>query len=270
MISVKKDFNDIPKDLQKDNPKITTHIKKKLNESYHYKCAFCETKATTKKGFDIVQYRPKSLYPWLEFEWSNLLPVCNECNKAKANKFPIEGQPITKAPEKREDYRVDSKLLLSEKPMLVHPEIDTVENHFYIETNGVMYGNTQKGKTTIAVLNLNRNKLIDKRRSIYEDFFNVLDEKFADQNFDLELYFNCLYQLQLPDAEFSLLGNWMYYDFKWAVWKSLESQFESVQDYSAESMVSEVLTGSSYNYQKANEVLNYYYNFRRRKKEVNL
>lgn len=195
MISIDKNFYDVPDDLQGDNPQITTKVKQILNDLYHNKCAYCETKS--QDGFDVHHYRPVKLYPWLEFEWSNLLPVCPDCNAAKADQFPIENKWIKEAPKDREEYLADSKTLIGEKPLLLHPEVDTAENHFYSEnhfyfenkdTFGYMFGNTKRGSLNIEIFKLNRSELEKKRKKKYIEISLKLKE-----NLEIEKKFTVIF-----------------------------------------------------------------------------
>lgn len=232
MISIKKDFYDIPKDLQGDNPEITTEVKKKLNKLYHYKCAFCETKPKGDTMHYIHRYRPVKLYPWLEFEWSNLLPVCTECNSTKRNKFPIEERRAEKPEEKlKKRYnKANSEYLLSEKPLLIHPEIDTVENHFYF-SDGSIIDRTNRGRETIKICNLNRSNLKNKRHEIYENFHVKLSHNYNYNLLIAPSYFDDLYKLQFTDKEFSSLGRQMYYQFKKFIFDFVFDTFQEKYDY---------------------------------------
>jgi uncharacterized protein (TIGR02646 family) len=168
MISVKKDFNDIPTILltNKKNAYEDVSVLNKLKKIYHNKCAYCEQKL---EEIEIDHYRPILMYNWLENEWSNLLPSCHACNKSKNDKFPILNKQIKEEPQNSEDKKADSELLLSEKPTIIHPEVDTPENHFYFDKSGIIYGNTERGQKNITILNLNRQDILQKRKQIIDN-----------------------------------------------------------------------------------------------------
>src|ERR1700733_7022505 len=74
-------------------------FRNELENAFFNKCAYCETKLDALIKPTIEHYRPKAGitgvvghpgYYWLAFAWGNLLPVCNPCNSAKANKFPLK------------------------------------------------------------------------------------------------------------------------------------------------------------------------------------
>ncbi|MDQ1350132.1 MAG: hypothetical protein QG657_433 [Acidobacteriota bacterium] len=230
MISVKKDFDDIPDGLKKKKPKPDKSVIAKLSEIYYGKCAYSEEKLTHPLiGF----YRPVSLYPWLEKEWSNLLLICPLCNKTAGNRFPITGTQMTAPPGDRMQWRADSRAMLEEKPLLLNPEIDTPENHLYFDPKGIIYGRTDRGRETIKVFNLNRDVLIAKRKEIVNTFlskFEAILNTFVKSDWkkdshypgDKLIYDNILFkkifaelkQAGAPQSEFSLLGRNMleYFD----------------------------------------------------------
>ncbi len=232
MISIKKDFNDIPAILLSGDENAWQHksVLTKLKELYHGKCAYCETKA---KDLKTEHYRPKSLYPWLANEWSNLLPICSECNKAKAGEFPINGKRITEAPKDKNEWKVDSEILLSELPQIIHPEVDTAENHFYFEKNGLIQGFTDRGKKTVSTLKLYREFLNNKRKILYDKYFYRL--KKSKDEFD-ESYFDDLLKETEKENEFSLLGIQMFYQFKSFLLNAVDSEImqETFNPYSNE------------------------------------
>jgi WD40 repeat protein len=81
----------------------STELRKILLELFHGKCAFCETPLTTGLSVEVEHFRPKHLainldgkvtkpgYWWLATEWSNLYPICSECNLSKGDRFPVAG-----------------------------------------------------------------------------------------------------------------------------------------------------------------------------------
>jgi len=181
-----------------------SRIRDKLNEYYHYKCAYCEMGGGKA---DIEHYRPKGEvkedavhlgYYWLAYEWSNLLPSCKDCNRegGKKTMFPVSGirimQPTFLANGKlnKEDCQADSTYLLQEQPNLLHPEIDDPKIHLTFKVapkyEGVDLGFvTNRGDETIRICDLNRKELrVDRlrciREKIHEDLirtFELLKDK---------------------------------------------------------------------------------------------
>ncbi|WP_314961798.1 hypothetical protein [Bradyrhizobium cosmicum] len=63
-------------------------VKKRLEELFHGKCAYCESLYASQAPVDVEHYRPKGRvkdehahpgYWWLASEWTNLLPASITC-----------------------------------------------------------------------------------------------------------------------------------------------------------------------------------------------
>jgi len=211
MISKKKNFNDIPKILltNKKNAFRDITVIDKLKEIYNCKCAFCEQNLI---DYKIEHYRPRKQYFWLENEWTNLLLICEDCISAKKDNFPINGKMVKENTSNRNDNKVNSNLLLSEQAILINPEIDTPENHFYFDKSGIIYGNTMRGQKNITILNLNRQNLIEKRKKLIDevnDLINSIDLKNLSEEQIIENLINVFKNLdnisQDENKEFTLL-----------------------------------------------------------------
>jgi uncharacterized protein (TIGR02646 family) len=216
MISINKSSQDIPDILLSGFEKTwqDASVIDKLKEIYHGKCAYCETKT---EDLQVDHYRPLSKYPWLANEWSNLLPACTDCQKSKGDQFPILGQQAYISSKKNEDEKAGSKLLLNEKPVLIHPEIDTAENHFYFEKNGIIQGNTERGRRTISILGLNRDKLVDARRKKYELLYEAAKNEIAGINKIIKIDSDLFRKLSIESSkqqEFTLLGRQAIFQFE--------------------------------------------------------
>jgi len=160
---------------------------------FHDKCAYCETIITASQPGDVEHFRPKKRvigdtgkpvrvnypdrgeidhpgYYWLAYEWSNLFPSCNLCNRrgkhgkdkivaGKADFFPVLG-PHAFIPDKEKE----------EKVLLINPsEVDPMD-HLEFHPNGKMRGKTLIGEKTIDLLGLNvREKLVEERQRAYEE-----------------------------------------------------------------------------------------------------
>ena len=227
MISVKKDINTIPsillsaaenKEAWRDPSVLET-----LKVIYHGKCGYCETKT---ENLDVGHYRPRNKYKWLANEWSNLLPVCEDCKKAKSDHFPINGLKV-EDPNDSSKNKANSKYLLSEQPVLIHPEVDTVENHFYFDTDGTIQGHTERGRKTIGQLNLNRDSL---RRERFERYLYFLGRT-KDKIIDISKHKDLLEEFFLStneEMEFSLLGKQVYFQFEEFIFNRAVSEVEEL------------------------------------------
>ena len=188
MIHVNKDYNDIPRSLlTKRTEKYITElltstnykkhilrgyknndVKDKLLFIYNGKCAYCESIIEVSH---IDQYRPKKKYYWLQYEWSNLLLACPQCNIVKRDSFPIvnENKRIITPKFDRKEWKANSISLLSEEPLLLNPEIDYPEKHLSFYPDGRMFAITERGKSTIEICKLNRKYLILERMRIIKN-----------------------------------------------------------------------------------------------------
>jgi hypothetical protein len=137
-----------------------------------------------------VEFRDKTRGPhpgyyWLAYQWKNLLPACQTCNKAHYNEnshwvgkgmaFPVEGGANS----------LDPSALDAESPLLINPNQDDPSVHIELERTGVLIPRrlpdgelSMKGSTTIALLDLNRPELVAERKRAYNHFLNTLGKLF--------------------------------------------------------------------------------------------
>ncbi|WFU61273.1 hypothetical protein [Bradyrhizobium brasilense] len=125
-------------------------VKKRLEDLFHGKCAYCESLYASQAPVDVEHYRPKGSvegdpahpgYWWLAAEWTNLLPSCLDCNRrrkqvvptisaglavlyegmktGKQDSFPVLGRRATAEPDD----------LSSERPLLLDPTRDDPDKH---------------------------------------------------------------------------------------------------------------------------------------------
>lgn len=267
MISVKKDFANIPAQLslesckekikealtEKNNHKFSKYyyggedVKDALNTLYHKKCAYCETNTSAGASLQVEHFRPKAKvievpfdkttelghrgYYWLGYEWSNLLLSCAKCNEqgAKGNHFPIADESyritthsLTSTNElDRTKCVITCAELANEKPLLLNPETDEVEEHFVFLPDGTIKGFTDEGRKTVEIMKLNREDLVLARKKKVDDIFNAIRRdliSFLDKEIDNAALqyslFNIFYEIRenrYATCEYSRL-HW----FMWA------------------------------------------------------
>jgi len=156
---------------------------------YSNKCAYCERSCGTELQID--HYRPKKAreigskefqhtgYYWLTYEWTNLMPLCSNCNQNKSNFFPIKKSRVTD--HKHINSYDISWLNQQEEPLFINPEIEKIPlNHFKYLPNGEVVGRTDEGKYTVKYYLLNsRNKKIERLTIInnyIDEINNALNE----------------------------------------------------------------------------------------------
>jgi len=162
-------------------------VVKAINILFGEKCAYCESTYRATAPVDVEHYRPKNAvfdevtkklkypgYPWLAFEWSNLLPSCIDCNRrrtqkvsdgkrvvGKANRFPLVSE------RQRANRPGDEK---KEDALLLNPCEDAVHEYFIYEEMGVILPRAKRGAkfqralVTIEVVGLHRAGLVGRRR----------------------------------------------------------------------------------------------------------
>jgi hypothetical protein len=137
-------------------------VVKALEDAFFGKCAYCEFSYAGGAPCDVEHYRPKGAidvdgtltepgYYWLAAEWTNLLPSCVDCNRAryqefpdadpelsgKANKFPI-GDPAARAKQPGQEAH--------EERLLLHPYFDDPSEHLHFLERGIIQAALTDGK----------------------------------------------------------------------------------------------------------------------------
>jgi hypothetical protein len=176
----------------------------------------------------------------LAYEWSNLTLGCSACNNAKKNHFPVKGIRIAEPILDTNNFplptyfRIDSDELKNEQAVLINPEIDIVENHFYFTPDGKIVGIDDRGKETIDKLKLNRKRLVFWRKKLLDDYLKALKsilEDFLTNQIDID---QCRYAIKLeftkitlqqnPDKQYSRMGFFMFSKFGFFFANQLETK----------------------------------------------
>lgn len=116
------------------------------------KCIFCEGILGETGYPQIDHYMPKAHFPDLAFEWSNLLPVCQICNREKGD-----------SNHKRE---------------LLKPNEEDPEPLLYLNAEGFLEpldaSASERVALTIKLCGLNRGGLVSSRRRLWQDLTGLL------------------------------------------------------------------------------------------------
>ena len=143
-------------------------VRTALREAQHRKCCYCEGRFYAYAAAEVEHYRPKGavrqdresrrLFPgyyWLAYSWKNLYWCCPACNRKKNDLFPLADQ-AARARSHRDDVS-------GEEPLLLDPGgPDDPRKHIQFRQEYAV-GLTGAGQTTIKVLGLNREELLDER-----------------------------------------------------------------------------------------------------------
>ncbi len=185
---------------------LRKEIMDELVARFHGKCSFCETPLDTSTYPELEHFRPKrgargfseqavkvsegsyyydTHYWWLALEWTNLLLICPECNRGKANWFPLVDEsmraPIPSTPEEA------LSVLRNEEPLLLDPCGETdPDDHLRFEEDGRVVPLSEKGKATISLLNLNRESLVHARRDVLENLIDELQMRAREESAQAE------------------------------------------------------------------------------------
>ena len=157
-------------------------VKAALEKLFRDKCAYCERKI---EGMDVDHFRPKGRvaermdhpgYYWLAYEWENLYPSCEYCNRRRRDRprwddaveFPAGGK-YDQFPVLDESTRAmgPEDELGAEQRLLIDPCRDDPEECLgYDPFGGIFSVNDPLGSRTIEVFHLQRRRLKDHRQEV--------------------------------------------------------------------------------------------------------
>ena len=151
-----------------------SHLVDKLRQLFEYKCCYCESQLGLSSEGEIEQFRPKSTvlykngrhsgrYWYLYADWRNLYLACPVCIRNKSTRFPLEGESALAG----WSYK---RVIAFEQPLLLDPCYDDPDEHLAIAPGGKLIGLTERGRTTIETLILNREALVLARQIEIEKF----------------------------------------------------------------------------------------------------
>lgn len=147
-------------------------VKFALRRAQHDKCAFCDSDMMHTGYGDVEHFRPKGAwqqregallrYPgyfWLVYAWDNLFLSCTLCNQRyKRNLFPLRVQKLRACPSKRD--------VSNEAPLVIAPSENPEKHITFVGETAVPVKNSRRGIATIAILDLNRDELAKRRRTL--------------------------------------------------------------------------------------------------------
>ena len=138
-----------------------------LRKVFRDRCAFCESRLMGTEA-DLAHFRPVAgsrgtdgshspdHYGWFAYEWRNLLTACADCQRVKANIFPIDGP---RAPL-QSSWKDATQL---EDAQLIDPTVDDPLVHLTVLFDGRLAALTEKGHISLELLQLNRRNLQTER-----------------------------------------------------------------------------------------------------------
>jgi len=149
-----------------------------LSNLTNFTCTYCGYSPLRQNvgGRSIDHFKPKSMFPELAFEWTNLFVSCTDCQKNKKDIFP-ENEPIK--PDS-DDYNFDYWFAIDFK------------NHLIIPNKFRTINEQERAKITIKWLGLNKGA----RPLLRADLINycikneIKDFSMQSYQFYLERFFN--------------------------------------------------------------------------------
>lgn len=183
--------------------RIWATIKPALRAIFNGKCAYCESYVGAVGHGDLENYRPKSRYPHLAYELSNLLFTCSICNQRyKGDKFPLESEPPSTVADQADmfgDTRSAVIDIANEKPLLLNPYFDQPQEHlvFSEDEGGAVRvtGLTERGRVSIDLLGLNRPELLEMRARTWR-LARTMFDALASSRMDKQLRNMAISELQ--------------------------------------------------------------------------
>ena len=165
---------------------FSVELREELLKKSKKKCAYCESRLES-TNVSIDHFRPqanaagvdgkisKIHYWWLSMEWSNLLPSCKECNTRKRNFFPTINN------RSKINYTDKSRLFKVEKPVLIDPEFENPERHFYYDLDSCkIFPYNERAEETIGILGLNREGLVASREKVRNTIEPIISRLFSE------------------------------------------------------------------------------------------
>jgi uncharacterized protein (TIGR02646 family) len=149
-------------------PRVWQATADSLMDLFHGKCAYCESPMDQEEYVNVDHFRPKAIYWWLAYDWTNLYPVCPLCARYKGVSFPVlrdRAQPGQTGAD-----------LLDERALLLDPCLDQPSEWLHFGDKGkvhstqaagvdkvTFYEEYDRGGVTIDLLFLNRAQLEQAR-----------------------------------------------------------------------------------------------------------
>ena len=180
-------------------------VRRRLEDLFHGKCAYCETFYRMSAPVDIEHFRPKNSvsedpthpgYWWIAMAWENLLPSCLDCNRKRKQHTVTNSVSLVELREnmKRQPSTQSGKLdsfpirdgtarlqpedvvYSTEQALLLNPCVDVPGDHlkFVFEGNPLVSlvvpranpNPSERGAVSIQVYGLNRLGLVQERTRV--------------------------------------------------------------------------------------------------------
>jgi 5-methylcytosine-specific restriction endonuclease McrA len=173
-------------------------VKSSIIQDTSGKCAYCESQIGHVYWGDVEHILPKSRFPELRYEYSNLTLACAICNNNKQDYFDAVA-PI------------------------LHPYENIPEDHLVGLGPFVWHRNASlTGRRTIELLDLNRNGLWERRKELLDRIGPVADRYVLEPAGPIKnVLRNELRDLMAPTAEYALVARSLLFSVYGIIWTDL-------------------------------------------------
>jgi uncharacterized protein (TIGR02646 family) len=150
------------------------------------RCAYCEDSVAD----EVEHIRPKDLFPRQCFEWKNYVYACGPCNGPKNNQFAIlRGRPLARVDVSR---RPADPIVAPPDGVqaLIDPRVEDPMDFLFLDLKNTFAftpalrlnaRDKLRAEYTIEVLRLNRDYLIDARRTAFGSYRARLEQYIQHQ-----------------------------------------------------------------------------------------
>lgn len=165
-----------------------THVKQVLTRMCQgsRRCAYCEDSVAD----EVEHISPKDLYPEAVFSWDNYLYACGPCNGPKNNRFAVlAGNPLQLVDVTRARGAIVTPPLAGIHA-LINPRVedplrflflDLLNTFTFLPLQGLSAADVLRASHTIEVLRLNRDYLVEARRTAFGTYRARLSEYVGDK-----------------------------------------------------------------------------------------
>lgn len=160
--------------------------RKYLRKTFNYSCAYCtvteaEVLAAT---FNIDHFRPKSLFPQLECDCTNLRYACPRCNTYKSDRWIPKGMGCH-----RDCVSCKTHICTTNIPRFIDVRIEDPSDYLYEKDDYICaYNGSKVAEYTIRSLRLNRVQLVRLRhnRRFMENWAKELEDLLSGAKLRME------------------------------------------------------------------------------------
>ena len=181
-------------------------VRESLELIYNHKCAYCEQRI---ESYHIEHFRAKSVYYWLAYSWDNLMLCCPKCNEIKNDSFTVKKRATIDSIDISDIHHLTNKYNEFEDNQLINPELDDVSGSVTFTKHGKIQSVDNKVNKTIEVCKLNRRKLIEFRKPIYDTFEKEILSRKDNKKELKKRIIEFINETKSPHTEFVLFRNYI-------------------------------------------------------------